>query len=128
MSIHISISYGELIDKITILEIKFERIDDEAKRQNIERELASLTDAWLRAGVDISTVASEQERLKSINESLWEIEDEIRKKESQKSFDEKFVQLARSVYRTNDERASVKRVINEKLGSTFIEEKSYQPY
>ena len=128
MSIQISISYGELIDKITILEIKFDRIQDDSKRRNVELELATLTDAWLRASVDSDAIGPERERLKSINLSLWEIEDSIRHKEGQKSFDNSFIELSRSVYRTNDERATVKRVINEKLGSRLIEEKSYQPY
>jgi hypothetical protein len=82
----------------------------------------------LRASVDSDAIGPERERLKSINLSLWEIEDSIRHKEGQKSFDNSFIELARSVYRTNDERATVKRVINEKLGSRLIEEKSYQPY
>lgn len=128
MSIQISISYGELIDKITILEIKFEKIEDESKRKNVEIELASLSDTWLSAGLDSLVIEADRRQLKSINLALWDIEDEIRKKENQKSFDDSFIELARSVYRINDERASVKRAINEKLGSALIEEKSYQPY
>lgn len=128
MSIQIPISYGELIDKITILEIKFARIDDAAKRANVERELAVLTDAWLCAGVDPTRVEDAREQLKAINERLWDIEDAIREKEAAKTFDDTFMQLARSVYLTNDERAALKREINEQLGSDLVEEKSYQAY
>lgn len=128
MSIQINISYGELIDKITILEIKFERIGDAAKLENIQRELAVLNDAWLRVGVDPEKVGNERAELKSINERLWDIEDQIRLKEANRAFDDEFIELARSVYRTNDERARVKREINNCLGSNLIEEKSYQPY
>ncbi|MGR9090524.1 MAG: DUF6165 family protein [Gammaproteobacteria bacterium] len=128
MSIEIQISYGELIDKITILEIKFARIDAPAKRANVERELAVLIDAWLNAGVASEHIEHEREQLKATNERLWDIEDAIREKEAAKAFDDEFTQLARSVYLTNDERAALKRVINERLGSGLIEEKSYQPY
>ena len=128
MSIQIPISYGELIDKITILEIKFARIDEPAKRANVERELAVLTDAWRKAGVSSGSIEQERQRLKATNERLWDIEDAIRDKEAAKTFDEEFTLLARSVYLTNDERAALKRIINERLGSALIEEKSYQPY
>jgi Family of unknown function (DUF6165) len=128
MSVKIEVSFGELIDKLTILEIKFERISDPAKRLNIERELAILNDAWLRVGVDPEAIAEMRAELRSINERLWEIEDRIRQKEADRSFDAGFVELARRVYRTNDERSVVKRAINDRLGSTLVEEKSYQPY
>ncbi len=128
MSVQIAVSYGELIDKITILEIKFTRITDVAKHANIERELAVLNDAWLRVGVNPEVVAGLRAELKSINESLWEIEDQIRQQEADKSFDQGFISLARSVYRMNDARAAVKRSINDRLGSALIEEKSYQRY
>ena len=128
MSVQIDVSYGELIDKITILEIKFARIADTAKLENIERELATLNDAWLRIGIDFETVASERAELKTINEKLWDIEDRIRRKEAEKAFDEDFIELARSVYHTNDDRSRVKRAINDRLGSRLVEEKSYQPY
>tara|TARA_R110001592_G_scaffold211259_1_gene463060 strand:+ start:512 stop:973 length:462 start_codon:yes stop_codon:yes gene_type:complete len=128
MSIQIPISYGELIDKITILEIKFARIDDPGKRANVERELTVLNDAWHHAGVDAARIAPARRQLKAINERLWDIEDAIRDKEAAKTFDDAFTELARSVYQTNDERAAVKRIINEQLGSDLIEEKSYQPY
>lgn len=128
MSIQIPISYGELIDKITILEIKFARIDDSAKRANVERELAVLSDVWQRADVDPARIKEPREQLKAINERLWDIEDAIREKEAARTFDHGFVQLARSVYLTNDERAALKRLINERLGSDLVEEKSYQSY
>ncbi len=128
MSVQIDVSYGELIDKMTILEIKFERIDDATKLENIERELAILIDAWLRTGVDPEIITSERAQLKAINVKLWDIEDRIRQKEADKSFDQDFIEIARSVYRTNDERSTVKRAINERLGSSLVEEKSYQPY
>lgn len=128
MSIRIPISYGELIDKITILEIKYARIDDPAKRANVERELAVLTDSWLNAGVDPATIEHTRAELKTVNERLWDIEDAIREKEAAKTFDESFLELARSVYQTNDKRAALKRVINDALGSDLVEEKSYQAY
>lgn len=128
MSVHIAVSYGELIDKLTILEIKFDRITDAAKRVNIERELAVLNDAWMRVGVNPAAIDAERAQLKSINERLWDIEDRIRRKEADNSFDEDFIAIARSVYRTNDERSGVKRAINDRLGSGLVEEKSYQPY
>lgn len=128
MSIEIEISYGELIDKITILEIKFDRIADAAKRANVQRELAVLHDAWMRAGISPETVETQRQQLKDTNEKLWVIEDAIREKEAAGSFDQEFIDLARSVYLTNDERAALKRVINERLGSGLVEEKSYQPY
>lgn len=128
MSVEIEVSYGELVDKVTILEIKFERIKDAAKLQNIQRELAILMQAWINSGVDIEAVADERQALKAINEKLWDIEDEIRRKEAAKSFDPEFIEIARSVYRTNDERSVVKRAINDRFGSNLVEEKSYQPY
>jgi hypothetical protein len=128
MSVKIDISYGELIDKITILEIKSERITEARKLENIERELTILTEAWRNSGVDQDAIAAERTALKAINENLWDIEDQIRRKEAEQSFDQGFIELARSVYRTNDERSSVKRAINDRFGSSLVEEKSYQPY
>jgi hypothetical protein len=128
MSVKIDISFGELVDKITILEIKSERITEPSKLQNIQRELTILTEAWRNSGVDHEAVAAECAELKTINEKLWDIEDEIRRKEAEKSFDQGFIDLARSVYRTNDERSVVKRAINDRFGSSLVEEKSYQSY
>lgn len=116
---------GELIDKITILEIKSERISDARKLQNIRFELRTLRQAWNGSPAGAANLAFQTSRLKAINEKLWDIEDRIRVKESTRSFDDEFIELARSVYLTNDERAAVKREINELLGSKLIEEKSY---
>ena len=128
MNVNIEISIGEFFDKLTILEIKKERIKDASKLVNINTELDALNKllsglAFSRADVDI-----EVSELKTINEKLWLIEDAIRDKESAKSFDQEFIELARSVYFTNDSRSDVKREINIKLGSDFIEEKSYEDY
>ena len=128
MSIQIDVSFGELLDKITILEIKFDHIGEPAKRANVERELAVLSEAWVNAGIDHQAVDAERQQLKQINQTLWDIEDEIRKLEAAKDFSEQFISLARRVYLTNDERSRIKRRINDTLGSGLIEEKSYQPY
>lgn len=128
MTIKIELSYGELLDKITILQIKSERMADESKLANVNKELTLLDGLWQadeKSSVDIGKEIAE---LKSINEALWDIEDDIRDKERAKEFDERFIELARAVYVTNDKRANVKRVINEKLGSDLIEEKSYADY
>lgn len=124
----IEIAPGELIDKITILEIKTVRIADAAKLSNVRTELETLTasrDAALPASAELTRLTSE---LKTVNEALWVIEDDIRDCERGGDFSETFVQLARSVYITNDKRAALKREINELLGSRLVEEKSYQPY
>ncbi len=126
--ISVPVSYGELIDKITILEIKSERMTDSAKVANVRDELELLLATWANDPASATGIASERARLKAINGSLWEIEDEIRLQEKSQAFDARFVELARAVYRTNDQRAAVKRAINEKLGSRLVEEKSYQDY
>ena len=128
MSIKIDISYGELLDKITILEIKAERITDAVKLANVQTELNVLNETWANADIVENDISGPKAALKRVNESLWDIEDQIREMEAAKSFDEAFIALARSVYITNDERAAVKRQINELLGSKLIEEKSYQAY
>lgn len=128
MTIKVEISYGEFLDKLSILEIKSERIRDPAKLENINRELGLLRDLWAadpKAAIDIQ---SEWAQMKSINERLWNIEDDIRDRERMRCFDEEFIRLARAVYYTNDERAEVKRRLNEKLGSALVEEKSYADY
>ncbi|HVX06236.1 MAG TPA: DUF6165 family protein [Rhodanobacteraceae bacterium] len=122
------VSYGELIDKITILEIKSERMSDAAKLANVRDELQLLSALWAGDPASRTDISSERAELKRINESLWEIEDEIRVKERDQSFDARFIELARAVYHTNDKRAAVKRAINLKLGSRLVEEKSYQDY
>jgi hypothetical protein len=126
--IMVPIPPGELVDKITILEIKAERIADRQKVTNVRLELDLLQRTLRESDLAEADVADQTQRLKSINERLWDIEDRIRLKESSDSFDQEFIELARSVYLINDERARVKREINELLGSTLIEEKSYTPY
>jgi hypothetical protein len=124
----IPISLGELIDKITILEIKAERIGDAAKLANVRAELDLLDRTWTAHASSRVDIRGERSRLKAVNELLWDIEDRIRLKEKAQAFDAEFIELARAVYFRNDERASVKREINLKLGSTLVEEKSYQDY
>lgn len=124
----IEVAPGELIDKITILEIKSERIRDEAKLRNVRFELDTLVaarDAALSQSPALDAVTAE---LKAVNEALWEIEDDIRAEERKEEFGDRFIELARSVYRQNDRRAVLKRRINELLGSRLIEEKSYEDY
>ena len=124
----IPISPGELLDKITILQIKSERIDDPAKVANVQTELDMLNKVWNEA-VEIDDVITElTAELKSINETLWEIEDDIRDEERNKRFGERFIELARAVYVTNDDRAAAKKKVNLHLNSAIVEEKSYQDY
>ena len=126
--IHIPVSVGELIDKITILEIKAERIGDAAKRVNVQRELAQLQSVWAISKLDRSLIDSQWAELYAVNAKLWGIEDGKRLKEAAACFDGEFIALARSVYIENDRRAAIKRKINEILGSDIIEEKSYGSY
>ncbi|MGI9386092.1 MAG: DUF6165 family protein [Methyloligellaceae bacterium] len=127
-TIGIEVSPAELLDKLTILEIKSQRVQDPKKLKNIRHELS------LYHAVRLSKLPSDERLtalegdLKSINESLWDIEDEIRACDAQQDFGARFVELARAVYRENDRRAAIKRQINTLLGSTIIEEKSYTPY
>ena len=128
MAIKVEIAPGELIDKLTILEIKLERIGDPAKLQRVRIEydiLRAARDAEMPMSDRLQALAS---RLKAINGRLWTIEDDIRDMERARSFGPDFVALARSVYRTNDERAAVKRQINELFDSAIVEEKSYAAY
>ena len=122
------VSYGELIDKITILEIKSRRIADPAKLANVRNELDLLNATWANDAASRTDIADERARLLSVNELLWDIEDRIRLKERAQAFDQEFIDLARAVYFRNDERAEFKREINLKLGSQLVEEKSYQDY
>jgi Mg2+ and Co2+ transporter CorA len=126
--LQVPVSVGELLDKISILEIKLERIEDPAKRENIGRELVALCAARDAALTLDDTMEATCRALREVNEQLWDIEDAIREKERQRKFDEQFVDLARRVYRTNDERAALKRQLNELTGSTLVEEKSYTDY
>ncbi|MCC8362068.1 DUF6165 family protein [Lysobacter sp. A6] len=124
----VPVSYGELLDKIAILQIKSERMSDPAKLANVRNELSALEKTWMAhpaAGGDVAKLRAD---LKAVNERLWVIEDDIRIKEKAKAFDEEFVRLARAVYFENDERARIKKDINLALGSTYVEEKSYQDY
>ncbi len=122
------VSFGELIDKITILEIKSEQMRDAAKLANVRVELDMLNATWAQHPASRTDILADRAELKRINQSLWDIEDEIRLKEKAQDFDARFIELARAVYFTNDKRAAVKRAINLKLGSQLVEEKSYQNY
>jgi uncharacterized protein YukE len=126
--IEVPVSPGEVLDKITILEIKSERISDAGKLANVKRELELLQAAWRSSVKEDETVQRIHDNLKTINEALWEIEDDIRDKERAREFDEVFIKLARSVYVTNDQRANAKKELNIYLGSEIVEEKSYQDY
>lgn len=127
-NIAVPISPGELIDKITILQIKSDRMTDPAKVANVRTELGLLQSTWTASPLSANDIQQEWSDLRRINEALWDIEDKIRDKELAQQFDEEFIELARAVYVTNDERAAVKRVINTKLGSQIVEEKSYAKY
>jgi len=120
------VSIGELIDKITILEIKSERIADPGKLRNVTTELTGLRAITAKAGLDSPDMEPYMRELKSLNTALWEIEDEVRELEAKKDFGARFVTLARSVYQTNDKRAAVKHRINKAFGSAIVEEKSYK--
>ena len=124
----VEIAPGELIDKITILEIKSVRITDAGKLGHVHDELALLTAAHDRAIVPSTELAALTAELKAVNEALWQIEDEIRLCERAGDFGQHFVQLARAVYRNNDRRSGLKRQINELLGSQLLEEKAYVHY
>jgi hypothetical protein len=128
MKLVVEISTGELIDKITILEIKLEKIRDEAKRRNIAQEYQTLIAALPPAVERNGRVAELRRDLKVVNAELWQIEDDIRAHERAKTFGFEFVTLARSVYLKNDRRATLKREINSLTGSRLIEEKSYEAY
>lgn len=124
----VPISPGELLDKITILEIKSERIDDLQKVANVRHELGLLSKVWSDTVSEDQTISDLHKQLKTINEELWEIEDDIRDEERQNSFGERFIELARAVYVTNDKRAQAKKEVNLHLGSEIVEEKSYKDY
>jgi hypothetical protein len=121
-------SPGEFLDKLSILEIKSERMTDPAKLANVRRELELLRATWLGSPLAARDVSALVAQLKQVNETLWDIEDHIRAKEAARAFDQEFIELARSVYRSNDRRAAIKRELNVALGSELIEEKSYKAY
>ncbi len=124
----IPVAPGELIDKITILEIKAAHFTDRDKRANVTHELKLLREALAQAVPPRDDLARLTTKLRTINETLWTIEDDIRDCEADQNFGPKFIDLARAVYRTNDKRAAVKREINLLLGSDSVEEKSYHSY
>jgi hypothetical protein len=124
----VEVSAGELIDKITILEIKLERMTDAAKLQNVRRELEALAAVRAQALDNSEPLTRLTEQLKAVNGTLWEIEDAIRACERNREFGPRFVELARSVYRENDRRSALKQTINRLLESRLVEEKSYEPY
>ena len=126
--IKVELSPGELIDIITNLEIKLERITEMAKVTNIRTELSLLTKVFSTKIKVSNKLNNLTLKLKSINEKLWVIEDQIRECERKKDFGQNFIDLARSVYFTNDERSATKREINQLLGSNIVEEKSYSEY
>jgi Family of unknown function (DUF6165) len=124
----IPVSWGELIDKITILEIKSRKITGPEALANVVKELSSLSGAAAIHVKDNPVLQGLKNRLSGVNQSLWQIEDDLREKEKTKQFDDEFIRLARSVYRLNDERAAIKRQVNELLRSELVEEKSYKSY
>jgi hypothetical protein len=124
----VPISPGELLDKITILRIKAARMSDAAKVANVRHELELLEKTWCDSGAAAGNIGDEEANLTRVNEALWVIEDDIRDEERAGRFGEKFIELARAVYITNDERAAIKKRINVALGSNIVEEKSYTPY
>lgn len=124
----VPVSPGELLDKITILRIKAARITDPAKVRNVRLELELLERIWRESGCSAANLASEERALHEVNERLWDVEDRIRDKEARQTFDRDFIELARAVYISNDERAAIKKRVNVALGSRIIEEKSYKPY
>ena len=124
-SLSIEVGGGELIDKITILQIKTERIRDPGKLANVRHELALLEAARDGHLPPSEELAALTDALKQVNESLWDIEDDIRACEAANDFGDRFIELARSVYKTNDRRAALKKQINQLTGATVVEEKSY---
>lgn len=128
VEIRVPVSVGELLDKIAILEIKSERITEPSKRENVLRELAALRTVWEESPLSRLDLEALRRALREVNERLWDIEDAIRDKERQGDFGAEFIELARSVYLQNDERARIKREINLRTGSALVEEKSYREY
>jgi len=127
-SIKIDVSPGELIDKITILQIKADKIRDISKLENVNKELELLTKSLYQSVKMTNELTLIMDELQQVNETLWVIEDKIRLQEASRKFDTDFIDLARSVYKENDKRANLKRKINNALGSGLIEEKSYSAY
>jgi len=124
----VPVSFGELLDKIAILQIKSERMSDPVKLANVRKELDALNDTWSAHPASKKDISDLRAALKAVNERLWVIEDDIRIQEKNQAFDPEFIRLARAVYFENDERAKIKKDINLALGSAYVEEKSYQDY
>ena len=124
----VPISWGELFDKITILQIKLDKLTSKNALNNVGREFKQLQSILIKDFPNSIEAKQLEEELKQINQQLWDIEDNIRDKERNRSFDDEFIQLARSVYIINDERSRIKRKINDIFGSEFVEEKSYSEY
>jgi len=128
VQVQVIVSVGEMLDKVSILEIKAQRIRDNAKLENVRRELELLGPQRDSVDVPPATMADWRARLAEVNGQLWDIEDKIRVCESKSEFGDEFVALARAVYKTNDIRADIKREINRVTGSDVVEEKSYEDY
>ena len=128
MQLQVPVSVGEVLDKITILQIKLAHISHSAKRANVQNELDALLPLVAGDAFTTNQMQGLVAELKAVNEALWDIEDDIREKEAAKSFDAEFIKLARAVYVTNDKRAEIKKQINLETGSALIEEKSYESY
>ena len=126
--VQIAVSVGELVDKVTILEIKADRIASAVPKANVRRELEALTESLAPYLSSEPRLARLKDDLCALNETLWDIEDGIRDCERRKDFGPRFIEFARAVYRTNDRRSAVKREINDLVASDIVEEKSYQPY
>jgi hypothetical protein len=128
MLLNVQTSPGEFLDKLTILEIKAARITDPGKLANVQRELELLRATWAASPLAARDVSALVAGLRAANEALWEVEDRLRACEAERRFDAEFVELARTVYHTNDRRAAIKRQLNVLLGSELLEEKSYRSY
>ena len=122
------VSFGEVLDKITILEIKSEQIKDTEKLLNVKNELQKLLDTWTESVERTEQIDNLKSELLDVNQRIWDIEDKIRLKESRQEFDQEFIETARSVYFQNDKRADIKKQVNSLLGSELVEEKSYEDY
>jgi len=127
-AVFVPIAYGDLIDKITILEIKSERLEDPDKLANVQTELKMLQDIVDEQGLTSDAILGLKQSLKDVNTEIWDLEDEVRDCERKSSFEDNFIRIARAIYRTNDKRAAVKREINIEVGSAIVEEKSYASY
>ncbi len=125
-TISVPVSVGELADKLSILHIKHERIQDPAKRAHVAEEMAGLRPIWNRVVDANPDLAGHYDRLKAVNELMWDVQDGLRAREAAKTFDAEFIELARAVAVRNGERVAIKNGINRLAGSAFIEEKQYQ--